>query len=128
VCGCDLVVGNGALVPKGFKRDLAVSRLLHSNCLLRDKRSFATLPDSAGKIHLKLFGEDIDGARIFVFQRAWGKCEECRALITWEGYDMHHIKGGLSGRCDCLDNLLALCRDCHKAKHVQVRLGHVPRT
>ena len=115
-------------MPRGFKRDLAVTKLLQSNHLLRNKRSFVSLPDTGGKVHLKLFGEDLEGARLWIFHDSKSKCAKCGCAITWDDFELDHIVGGLSGRGDEVENLQALCRPDHRMKHPQVRFSkRVPR-
>lgn len=40
------------------------------------------------------------------------RCFYCEA---WGPVEVHHIIGGLRGRCDSLPNLFAICRPCHVA-------------
>ena len=40
-------------------------------------------------------------------------CEQCKAVAV----DIHHIKEKSLGGTDDIDNLIALCRDCHSEYH-----------
>ena len=55
------------------------------------------------KIYLKHFGFDVSD---FI------ACENCGKRAQ----DIHHIHGRGKGK-DVIGNLMALCRDCHKAAH-----------
>lgn len=59
-----------------------------------------------------------------VFARADGRCELChyeapfrRASNNMPYLEVHHIKPIALGGTDALDNLLALCPNCHKKLH-----------
>ena len=96
--------------------DKTTTANLRAAKLLTDKRSFI------GKDgHLYFFGHDKARLRAIVFRISKQKCKSCRKPINWELFEMDHIQGGLGGRCDCLHNLQALCRDCHGRKHVGIR-------
>jgi 5-methylcytosine-specific restriction endonuclease McrA len=56
------------------------------------------------KNYLKYFGYGIDD---FV------KCEVC----SFEAVDLHHIIYRSQGGSDGVENIIALCRDCHNAAH-----------
>lgn len=111
-------------MPHGFKRDLQQTKALKANRFLMERGSFQTLPVE-GKIHFHLEGSDRSRMRNIVWARSKGKCQNrrCRKPITFDSFEMDHIKGGTSGRCDCLHNLRALCPECHRARHPQVRFG-----
>lgn len=55
------------------------------------------------KVYFKAFGYDIN---------SWIACEVCRATAV----DIHHIESrgmGGSKTADTIENLMALCRECH---------------
>ena len=112
-------------MPHGFKRDVTMTRAMRENRFLMERGSFCTLPDVAGKVHFHLEGSDRSRMRQIVYIRAKGRCQNrrCGAPIVWDTFEMDHIKGGLSERCDCLHNLRALCLGCHRARHPQVKFG-----
>ena len=112
-------------MPHGFKRDVTMTRAMRENRFLMARGSFATLPDANGKVHFHLEEFDRMRMRPIVFARSKGKCQNkrCRADIMGAPWEMDHIQGGLSGRCDCLHNLRALCVPCHRARHPQVQFG-----
>jgi 5-methylcytosine-specific restriction endonuclease McrA len=61
------------------------------------------------KRHVKLYLGSIDYA-------PWYPCEVCSATAV----DIHHIDPkGMGGRksADYIENLIALCRNCHEAAH-----------
>jgi len=58
-------------------------------------------------IYLKHFGLDVSD---FV------PCENCGRRAQ----DIHHINGRGKGK-DVIDNLMAVCRDCHKAAHGEAK-------
>jgi hypothetical protein len=109
-------------MPHGFKRDMAVTRAMRASKFFLDSRSFVTHLCDDGKVHFHLEGIDRTVLRAKCFARSKGICEErgCVQTITWDTFEMHHIKGGLTGRCDCLHNVTAICARCHREKHVQV--------
>ena len=110
-------------MPRGHKKDVHVTKLLFRNGLLLDRRSFLSLPrEEDGTVHLMLKGDDIVCQRQRVWHRSKQRCALCKGAITFD-FEMDHIQGGTSGRCDCLHNLRALCRDCHRLKHVRTRFG-----
>jgi len=118
-------------MPHGFKRDLVSTRALRRNRFLMERGSFMSLPDSEGKVHFHLEGSDRSRMRPIVWTRARGYCQAkqhaagCPLSIGSDEFEMDHIRGGTSGRCDCLDNLRALSPECHRAKHVRVKLGRI---
>jgi HNH endonuclease len=104
-------------MPRGARKDTAVTKLLLDNGLLLDKRSFVSL--DGNKPHLFLRGADVGTQRERIWQRSKGKCSNCLRVVIFgffDDWEMDHIQGGLSGRCDCLHNVQALCRDCHAKK------------
>jgi hypothetical protein len=107
-------------MPRGAKKDIAISRLLVKNGLLLDKRSFVSLGPEP---HLFLRGYDIVYQRQRVWSHSKDKCASCKRLLSEVEWEMDHIQGGMVGRHDDLSNLRALCRDCHRKRHVQVQWG-----
>jgi HNH endonuclease len=106
----------GANVPRAFKRGVEETRIARERGLLRDSRSFISL---AG--HSILYGIDKVRRREEVYQRDNGQCQVCRKFVSPAEAEMDHVKGGLTGRCDCAANLQILCGPCHRLKHVQVQ-------
>lgn len=109
---------------RGAKKDVTVTRLLRANGLLLDPRSFVSL---GSEPHLYLSGDDIVCQRQRVAHRSKGKCGICKKPIVIFGLDqdweMDHKQGGLVGRYDDLENLQALCRPCHRRKHVRPKFS-----
>ena len=105
---------------RGFKRGIEETRIARERGQIRDPRSFISLDG-----HSILYGVDKTRRREEIYARAQGRCEGCpsRHYVPWEVGEWHHIRGGLTGRCDCLGNALWTCGDFHRAQHVQVRLG-----
>lgn len=106
---------------RGFKSDTKASAVLRKNGLFEDLRS-RLVYDGNYKPHLLLWGMDKSRQRARVFAKSRSKCKICQTPITPDSFEMDHINGGLSGRCDCIENLQALCHTCHNAKH-----GRYPR-
>ena len=110
----------GALMPRGTRRDLAVTKMLHENGLLLEKDSFAS-----HDAHLYLVGQDKSIQRARVFEKTKGICFKCGRFCSWEEGEWHHLKSGLVGRCDCLHNAAWACgrfvSNCHTSEHVQVQ-------
>jgi len=54
--------------------------------------------------------------RLAVLQRAQGFCEDC-----WGAYplELHHLSYESVG-CETPDDLDALCRECHKKRHIDL--------
>lgn len=59
------------------------------------------------KVYLEHFGFGIDS---FI------PCENCGK----RSQDLHHIHGRGKGK-DVIENLMAVCRDCHKAAHGEAK-------
>lgn len=110
---------------RGARKDVSVTKVLVANGIFWDKRSFVSLPRLDGSIHVYLKGDDIKLARQRVWQRSKQKCAICKRPISFDqsdaDWEMDHIKGGNVERCDCLENLQAVHRECHRNKHVQVK-------
>jgi 5-methylcytosine-specific restriction endonuclease McrA len=54
--------------------------------------------------------------RLAVLQRAQGRCEECEAPLPLELHHLHYDSVG----CETPLDLSALCRDCHKHRHIDI--------
>lgn len=115
---------NGAEMSRGAKRDIPITKLLHDNGLLGDKRSFVSL---GAEPHLYLRGEDITNQRNKVWYASKGRCAICKMPMYWDDWHMDHLQGGLVGRCDDLNNLRAVHPACHRGRHVQVQLKSMAR-
>jgi hypothetical protein len=114
---------------RGAKRDIAITRLLHANGLLLDKRSFISL---GAEPHLYLKGPDMILQRERVWLKWKGSDPAPRCYLKLEGCDFYaaeldHKQGGLVGRCDCEHNLGPACVNCHRAKHVRPRFRRIPQ-
>lgn len=106
-------------MPRGAKKDTAVTKLLFRNGLFLDRRSFVSL--HGNEPHLFLKGEDVSAQRLRVWYRSKNRCAICKKEFVFEYYDeweMDHKQGGLVGRCDCLHNLRIVCPECHRKKHI----------
>jgi hypothetical protein len=112
-------------MPRGAKRDLAVTLMLFENGFFLDKRSFVSMD-----AHLYLEGEDLTRQRERIYSRDAGWCKlenspECHnkrgSSMGREEFDLDHRQGGLTERCDCDHNLQVACKPCHRLKHVRPR-------
>lgn len=112
----------GDAMSRGFKRDTKLTKRLRENGFLEDRRSFVGY-DLEMIPHFVLFGMDLTTQRHLVWAKSRGNCAICRRRLDSLAWEMDHIQGGLSGRCDCSHNLRALCVDCHRSRHVQVKFG-----
>jgi hypothetical protein len=117
-------------MPRGAKRDLAVTKLLYANGLLLDRRSFVSLPrKDDGTVHLFFEGADVAGQRSRLWQkktRPGERAPRCELRLYGCDYyaaEMDHKQGGLDGRCDCRHNLQPVCVNCHRLKHPHTRFG-----
>lgn len=114
-------------MPRGARKDKAATKCLRANGLFLDGHSFIGMPDINGGVHLYLKGDDVKMQRERVWAKSKRKCGLCKTEIVYPegdfetGWEMDHIKGGLSERCDCLHNLQAVHHKCHREKHVQTR-------
>lgn len=81
-----------------------------------DRRSYITHDG-----HEYLFGADVGARRREVYERDGGKCQAagCGKWLPWDEAQMHHRKGGLSGRCTCMHNLEIQCPSHHGERHVR---------
>ena len=89
-----------------------------------DKRSYVGNRMHPGTEHqcVYLKGRDRSVRRAVIFSRSKGLCELCGDFCPFTG-EMHHVKGGLGAqRCDCAENLVWACRECHRQAH-----GRYPR-
>ena len=48
-------------------------------------------------------------------EQSFVSCERCKGPAS----DIHHIKYRSHGRDDSIENLIALCRDCHNLAHAE---------
>ena len=114
-------------MPRGFRKDIAATQ----DRKLLDSRSFVSRQLILGNYecqnakHEILYGKDKSARRREVYERAKGRCEQCGRAASWETGEWDHIKGGLTGRCDCLSNAQWVCgansNGCnfHRRKHNQ---------
>lgn len=100
-----------------------VDRERTAGARFQDKRSYWTNDG-----HEFLFGEDVRARREEVYERDKGRCQEhirqgrfLGCHVSWHQAHMHHIQGGLVGRCSCMHNLEILCGECHRAIHPRPR-------
>jgi hypothetical protein len=108
-------------MPRGFKKDSPLTKMLRANGLLLDRRSFVGY-DAEMIPHLLLKGDDVIVQRQRVWRKSRGKCGICKTKLVYEDFEMDHKRGGSFGRCDCLHNLQAAHRSpCHQSKHVQLK-------
>jgi hypothetical protein len=100
-------------MPRGAKRDLAMTKLLQNNGLLLDKRSFVSI-----EAHLYLHGIDKSLQRPRVFARYHEACCVCGAIALENDSELsrghwHHTK-----KCDCVECSEVRCnpflRNCHR--------------
>ena len=68
------------------------------------------------KVYMDFFDIDYDVASGYY---DYIKCEMCDNTAV----DIHHIKFKSQGGKDNIDNLIALCRDCHEKAHS----GEIPK-
>jgi hypothetical protein len=118
-------------MPLGAKLWRSGTDKAHKAKELLDRRSYI---DMKGHYHLR--GVDVEPFRRKIFERSGGRCENlidktwdeivcdmdadplkrCRALITWNGFEMHHEPSGYE-RYDSMESCFAICRECHRAAH-----------
>ena len=106
-------------MPRGAKIDRQATKEKG----YKDERSFLSLE---GDEYLK--GEDLSARRAAVYYKSHGRCmlnvsPRCRGWIDFPDFEMDHIQGGLVGRNDNLSNLRAVCKPCHRARHLRPRFG-----
>jgi HNH endonuclease len=117
-------------MPRGFSKDERVSALLVESGFFENEDSFIGY-DLEMTPHLLLEGEDVSRQRTRLWKalkyRPEGRaCGICHKPITNPDWEMDHIQGGTVGRCDCLHNLRAVHRYCHREKHVKTQLKSIP--
>lgn len=80
-------------------------------------------PDAVrGNRHERGYGNAWLKVRAAVFRRDCGLCQACRRTgRVAEATDVDHITSKANGGTDDMDNLQALCRDCHRAKTARER-------
>jgi hypothetical protein len=102
-------------MSRGFKRDIAETKHAHEIKLLKDRRSFISLPKPSehGDIHHLLAGVDVGPTRRLVFLRDAGMCRWCGQFVSEEFGDMCHRENKTGKRCDCLANLYWAHHGCH---------------
>jgi hypothetical protein len=105
---------------RGAKKDIPFTKLLRANGLLLNRNSFVSL---GLEPHLYLSGEDIVQMRARAWNKSRGKCAICKHELNPFDWHMHHVQGGLVGRCDCLHNLQATHPLCHMKEHMRPRFG-----
>lgn len=113
-------------MPIGWKFDAVETYCKYSQGIFKDSRSKV---DTKGHDHLK--GKDVGPFRFRVFERSQQQCEcvkegvRCDAWLWWpDGFEMHHDPDGYE-RYDSMESCFAFCRPCHRARHVQVKLGTI---
>lgn len=130
-------------MPRGFKKDVALTKLARQEGTLTDKRSFISLPkqtlhtNGKPKPHLILYGTvDVGAARERAIERAswlglmYCQNSECQAIITDDAHEMdphkahmRHINDKPAERCDCDENVEMVCRRTHALDHPDGRIG-----
>ena len=63
-----------------------------------------------------------NGQKKYVGARQQWKCGHCRQILD-ASYEVDHIKALYKGGTNDLDNLVALCRNCHGKKTIEERLN-----
>src|SRR5690348_17065253 len=116
-------------MPRSARIDVATTRLLLANGLLLDPRSFVghgidMVP------HLYLKGPDMSRQRDTVIHRDGGRCRVCKAWLSGENGEAHHVLPRGKGGSDDIDDLEWRCgpetrRTCHTAMHVQLRSAKI---
>ena len=99
---------------RGFKRD----PIEMAKQVFADERSFISAWPNPG--HEILYGLDWEARKRQLNDRAKGRCERMLRLgQNWtqcanDADDPHHLDNKVGRRCDCMHNLLALCRFHHE--------------
>lgn len=70
------------------------------------------------KAQPKKYGKDWPNAKRFALERDGRKCQQCDATSN---LDVHHWEPYSISFDNSPDNLVTLCRECHKAKHEEYR-------
>ena len=113
-------------MPRGARKDVAVSKLLYENGIFLDRRSFVSL--NANEPHLFLKGDDMIVQRQRVWQRDKGFCRSCkrkgvRKYLSPLESELHHIQHRGKGGSDDKGNLEIICSTCHRTEHVRPHFG-----
>jgi HNH endonuclease len=104
-------------MPRGAKRDLAVTKLLRRNYLFNDRRSFVSLGPEP---KLFLYGVDMSAQRDIVYKNSRGRCRKCKVELPEGILEMDHVVSRGKGGDDSITNLQMLCPTCHMHKHNRV--------
>lgn len=110
-------------MPRGARRDFAVTKLLRDEGVFEDSRSFISHPlISDGLPHLFLYGIDAGKQRQRVYNRDSGRCQlriasSCPGYVPMFDAEMDHIMSGLVGRTWEMSNLRMVCQACHRKRH-----------
>lgn len=127
-------------MPRGFKVDSTRTQLAHEGMdslfpsVMADSRSFISLPkatthtNGVAQPHLILYGKDKGIIRKVIFHlnrlmNGRNQCWKCGRSVSEDivGFSTlghwHHLSSKPSERCDCADNGIVLCWDCHEAEH-----------
>jgi HNH endonuclease len=99
---------------KGHKVDETASEARN----FLDKRSAIT-PDGKEL----LYGEDMGKRRREVFVRDCGECEYCGNYSAYDDGEVHHLISRGKGGTDDIDNLVWICKGCHRTRHVRPMFG-----
>jgi hypothetical protein len=90
---------------------------------IKKKRKKTKKSWRSGKIRLDAHG--MEDLRIAVYQRSGGGCENvirgkrCNKSITWLSFEMHHLQHRSLGGSDCMQNCIALDKNCHDLHHLK---------
>ena len=98
-------------MPRGFKNNNPTETAKRN---FLDKESFVSGYPNPG--HDVLYGDDWKIRRIQLGLRCKGQCERVvrGAKCNRPAAEPHHLDNKTGRRCDCLHNLLALCRQHHE--------------
>ncbi len=116
-------------MPRGAKKSEPLTQLMHDGGHYKDARSFMGW-DEFSVPHEFLYGVDKSNRREVILWRARHRCQyrdengkQCQAR---ENLEWHHIKSGLSGRCDCPHNGVARCHAHHSPiEHAQLQSAKI---
>src|ERR1700674_2615333 len=129
-------------MPRGFKRDeTKTAEAKNTGLYCLDRRSFISLPKiikgecTEPKPHVILFGKDKAPIRAEIFRRnreanrtrdgAPNRCWKChKQVLEFAPYPFdldqghwHHVRHKAGERCDCPENGVVSCVDCHRKEH-----------
>ena len=62
-------------------------------------------------------GPSMAELRPLLWKRCGGRCEFCGITLDFETFEAHHRKFRSRGGLDRIENLVALCADCHHWAH-----------